>query len=145
MQAAGIKLQHVPYQGGAVAMQDLIAGRVQVFLEVTATSVGLHKDRKVRSLAVTGAKRAPSMPDIPTFTEDGYGKAEYYSWGGWVLPQCVPRLRCKKITEAFINACNDQAIRERYDHVGSEAPDKTVGRNSLENPIHAGTERNREE
>jgi tripartite-type tricarboxylate transporter receptor subunit TctC len=123
MQAAGVKFQHVPYQGGAVAMQDLIAGRVQVFFEVTATSVGLHKDGKVRALAVTGTERAPSLPDVPTFTEIGYGKAEYYSWGGWVMPRDTPAEVAQKVSDALADAGRDQTIRKRYDEVGSELLD----------------------
>ena len=68
---AGIKLSHIPYKGGGPAITDLLAGHVPTFFAVISTGVPHVQAGKVRALAVTGAKRAEAVPDVPTVAEAG--------------------------------------------------------------------------
>jgi tripartite-type tricarboxylate transporter receptor subunit TctC len=120
MQATGTKLTHVPYQSGAVAMQDLIAGRVNVYIDGTSVAIPLHKAGQIRILAVTGSARTDAAPDIPTMREAGFGPAEYYAWGSWVMPPKTPPEFARKVSEALLQATKDDAIRKRFDDVGVE-------------------------
>jgi tripartite-type tricarboxylate transporter receptor subunit TctC len=120
MQATGTKLTHVPYQSGAVAMQDLIAGRVNFYIDGTSIAIPLHKAGQIRILAVTGNARTPAASDIPTMREIGFGPAEYYAWGSWVMPPKTPPEYAKKASDAVLLAATDDGIRKRLDDVGVE-------------------------
>jgi tripartite-type tricarboxylate transporter receptor subunit TctC len=120
MQATGTKFTHVPYQSGAVAMQDLISGRVDFYIDGTSVGIPLHRDGKIRILAVTGNTRAEAVSEIPTMREAGFGNAEYYSWGAWVMPPSTPPEIAAKLSEATLRAARDDAIRKRLNEVGVE-------------------------
>jgi tripartite-type tricarboxylate transporter receptor subunit TctC len=120
MQATGTKLTHVPYQSGAVAMQDLVAGRVNVYIDGTSIGIPLHNTGQIRILAVTGSARTAAAPDIPTMREIGFGAAEYYAWGSWVMPPKTPAEFAKRVSDATLAATKDDGIRKRLDDVGVE-------------------------
>ena len=120
MQATGTKLTHVPYQSGAVAMQDLIAGRIGFYVDGTSIAIPLHKAGQIRILAVTGAARTAAAPDVPTMREIGFAQAEYYAWGGWVMPPKTPPEIARKVSDAALQAVQDDGIRRRFDEVGVE-------------------------
>src|SRR5438094_4997641 len=69
---AGIKMVHVPYRGSAPALNDIIAGHVDLFFDTLTTSVPLHQAGKLRILAVAGAERSNAIPDVPTIAESGF-------------------------------------------------------------------------
>ena len=81
---AGIDMVHVPYKGGAPATTDLIGGQVGVMFNNVITALPHVKTGKLRALAVTTPKRAPSLPDVPSVVEAGYAAAESGSWQGIV-------------------------------------------------------------
>jgi len=87
--AAGIKLFHVPYQGGGPALTALLGGQVHALASGPAPAVGQIKAGKVRALASWSSERLPLLPDIPTFRELGYD-AEFYIWSGVFAPAAVP-------------------------------------------------------
>jgi tripartite-type tricarboxylate transporter receptor subunit TctC len=120
MQATGTKLTHVPYQSGAVAMQDLIAGRVNFYIDGTSIALPLHRAGQIRILAVTGSTRTAAAPDLPTMREIGFGPAEYYAWGGWVMPPGTPPEFARKVSDAAMLAARDDGVRKRFDDVGVE-------------------------
>jgi tripartite-type tricarboxylate transporter receptor subunit TctC len=86
----GLSLNHVPYRGSAQATTDLIGGRVAVAIPGTAGMVGHVKAGRLRALAVTGAKRAPQLPDVPTLQEVGVTGYEAYVWMGLLAPKGTP-------------------------------------------------------
>lgn len=86
----GLKLNHVPYRGSAQATTDLLGGRVAVSIPGTAGMVGHIKAGKLRALAVTGARRSPQLPDVPTLQELGVAGYEAYVWMGLLAPKGTP-------------------------------------------------------
>jgi tripartite-type tricarboxylate transporter receptor subunit TctC len=88
---AGVDMTHVPYKGSAPAITDLIGGQVQVMFDNLPSSLQHIKAGKLRAIAVTSAKRAPALPDVPTIAESGLPGFEASSWFGIVAPTGTPR------------------------------------------------------
>ena len=88
---AGVNVLHVAYKGGAPAMQDLLGGQIQSMFQTAPESVGYMKDTKVRALAITGAKRSPLLPNLPTVAESGIPGYESSTWIGMVVPAQTPK------------------------------------------------------
>ena len=86
----GMKMNHVPYRGSGQATADLLGGQVQVSIPGTAGMVGHIKAGKLRALAVTGAKRSPQLPDVPTVMESGVPGYEAYVWMALLAPKGTP-------------------------------------------------------
>lgn len=89
-QEAGISITHVPYKGGAPALNDLLAGQVDLYFEAPATIVSQVQAGKLRALAVTGQKRMAALPNVPTVTEQGFPKLTLESWSAFVAPKGTP-------------------------------------------------------
>ena len=88
--AAGIKLFHVPYQGGGPAVTALLGGQVEALASGPAAAIGQIKGGKMRALAAWSDKRLALMPELPTFKELGYD-AEFYIWAGVFAPAATPQ------------------------------------------------------
>jgi tripartite-type tricarboxylate transporter receptor subunit TctC len=88
--AAGLKAQHVPFRGPAEALAEVVAGRIDYYFLPIAAGISLVQSGKLTALAVSTAKRAPLMPDVPTVAEAGYPGAEYLFWGGLFVPSKTP-------------------------------------------------------
>jgi len=89
-QEAGISITHVPYRGGAPALNDLLGGHVDLYFEAPATIVSQIQAGTLRPLAVTGRKRMASLPNVPTVTEQGFPKVTLESWSAFVVPKGSP-------------------------------------------------------
>ena len=88
---AGIDWVHVPYKGGAPAMTDFLAGQVEAFVAIVSTAVPYVKQGKVRALAVSGARRALALPDVPTVAESGWPQFESATSYSLIGPAHLPR------------------------------------------------------
>lgn len=88
--AAGVKLQMIPYKGGAQAMADLIGGQVQLSYQAPITSTPHLRSGRLRALGVTGEKRSQVLPDLPTMAEVGLKGAEMLSWQALFAPAGTP-------------------------------------------------------
>src|SRR3954462_15897458 len=88
--AAGIKLFHVPYQGGGPAVTALLGGQVEASAQGPAAAIGQIKGGKMRALAGWGTERLKLLPDLPTFKELGYQDVEFYIWSGVFAPAATP-------------------------------------------------------
>jgi tripartite-type tricarboxylate transporter receptor subunit TctC len=111
---------HVPYRGGGPAITDLIAGRVQLMFEsLNSIAPYIHTD-KIRALAVTGARRSPGYPDLPTVAEAGVPGYEAGTWSGVVAPANVPRPIVDKLNAAINRAINGQIFKARFAAIGDE-------------------------
>jgi tripartite-type tricarboxylate transporter receptor subunit TctC len=99
---AGMKMNHIPYRGSGQATTDLLGGRVQMSIPGMAGMLGNIRSGKLRALAVTSAKRAPQLPDVPTMAEAGVPGLEAYVWMGLLAPKGTPA--------PIINRLNEEAI-----------------------------------
>jgi len=86
----GLKMNHIPYRGSGQATTDLLGGQVMVSIPGTAGMVGHIKAGKLRALAVTGSRRSPQLPDVPTVMESGVPGFEAYVWMGLLAPKGTP-------------------------------------------------------
>jgi tripartite-type tricarboxylate transporter receptor subunit TctC len=117
---AGIKLTHIPYKGSSPALTDLVGGHVAIYFSSLPPAVGLLKEGKVRALAVTGAKRSPILPDVPTVAEaalPGYEAVLHY---GIVAPAGTPRAIIDKLSAALRAAVMSDELRSRLADDGAE-------------------------
>jgi tripartite-type tricarboxylate transporter receptor subunit TctC len=117
---SGTDIVHVPYRGGAAAINDLIAGRVQLMFE-SLNSIAPHaRSGTVRALAVSGARRSPGFPDLPTIAEAGVPGYAAPTWSGVIAPAGVPRPVVDKLNAAINRAIESQAFRDRFAMIGDE-------------------------
>jgi tripartite-type tricarboxylate transporter receptor subunit TctC len=116
----GTDIVHVPYRGGANAINDLIAGRVHLMFE-SLNSIAPHATAgTVRALAVSGARRSPAFPDLPTVAEAGVPGYEAPTWSGVIAPAGLPRPIVDKLNAAINRAIGSPAFRQRFAAIGDE-------------------------
>jgi tripartite-type tricarboxylate transporter receptor subunit TctC len=117
---SGTDIVHVPYRGGAAAINDLIAGRVHLMFE-SLNSIAPHaKAGTVRPLAVSGARRSPGFPDLPTVAEAGVPGYEAPTWSGVIAPAGVPRPIIDRLNAGINKAIESQTFRDRFASIGDE-------------------------
>ena len=117
---SGTDIVHVPYRGGAAAINDLIAGRVHLMFE-SLNSIAPHaKSDTVRPIAVSGARRSPGFPDLPTVAEAGVPGYEAPTWSGVIAPAGVPRPIIDKLNAGINKAIESQIFRDRFASIGDE-------------------------
>ncbi len=116
----GTRIVHVPYRGGALAIQDLMAGRVDVMFESLQSITPFAKAGKVRALAVTADHRSPAFPDLPTVAEAGVPGYAAATWTGVIAPAGVPRPIVDKLNLAINRAMTSDAFREKFAKTGDE-------------------------
>ncbi|HEX5958342.1 MAG TPA: tripartite tricarboxylate transporter substrate binding protein [Hyphomicrobiaceae bacterium] len=116
--AAGIKLFHVPYQGGGPAVTALLGGQVEASAQGPAAAIGQIRGGKMRALASWGTERLKLLPDIPTFKELGYD-AEFYIWSGVFAPAGTPAPVLGRLREAVRAAANSAEFRSAMDKVST--------------------------
>ena len=130
---AGVEMQHVPYKGGGPALNDVIGGQVPVFFGSVASTKQYVDSGKLNALAVTGKKRASSMPSVPTMAETGVPGYEVYEWNGIFAPAATPAPILIKLSDAISKVMQSPEVREKVLSLGgepfqgnSEAADKFI-------------------
>ena len=130
---AGVDMQHVPYKGGGPALNDVIGGQVPVFFGSVASTKQYVETGKLNALAVTGKKRASSMPNVPTMAEAGVSGYEVYEWNGIFAPAATPAPILIKLSDAIAKVMASSEVREKVLSLGgepfqgnSEAADKFI-------------------
>ncbi|HZS67694.1 MAG TPA: tripartite tricarboxylate transporter substrate binding protein [Burkholderiales bacterium] len=116
----GTEIVHVPYKGGAPAIADLIAGNVELMFESTNSIAPHVRAGRVRALAVTGTRRAHSLPEVPTMIEAGVPGYEVTAWSGVIAPAGLPRPVLERLNAAVNAAINEPATHTRLAEMGSE-------------------------
>ena len=116
--AAGIKLFHIPYQGGGPAVTALLAGQVEASPQGPAAAIGQIKAGKMRALASWGSERLKLLPDIPTFKELGYD-AEFYIWTGVFAPAATPPAVIQKLRAAVKDAATSEEFKAQMEKVST--------------------------
>jgi tripartite-type tricarboxylate transporter receptor subunit TctC len=117
----GTDIVHVPYKGGATAITDLIAGRVQLMFESLNSIAPFAHSGQVRALAVSGDHRSPAFPELPTIAEAGVPGYSAPTWSGVIAPAGVPRPIVDKLNAAINKAIRSPAMTTYYANVGDEA------------------------
>jgi tripartite-type tricarboxylate transporter receptor subunit TctC len=116
----GTEIVHIPYKGGAPAIADLISGQVQLMFESTNSIAPHVKAGRVRALAVTGERRAISLPEVPTLIEAGVPGYEVNAWSGIITTAGVPRPVLDKLNAAVNRAIVTPDTQARLAQLGSE-------------------------
>lgn len=116
----GSKMLHVPYKGGALAMNDLLGGQIQVMFANLPEANNQIKAGKLRALAVTGDQRNPQQPDVATFSENGFPTIDLKSWFGLFVPKGTPTAIVQKLSTDISAAVQDPAVQKRLKEIGSE-------------------------
>lgn len=111
---------HVPYKGGAPAMQDLLGGQVDATFMNINTGMPHFKGGKLRPLAITSTKRSPLLPDVPTMEELGFKDVTVYSWQAVALPKGAPAEARRKLHEGIVAVMAEPAVRQPLLDLGFE-------------------------
>ena len=113
---AGVKLTHVPYKGSGQATTDLLGGVVPVSFPGLAGMLGHIRAGKLRALAVTGDKRAPSLPEVPTLSEAGVPGYSAYVWMGLLAPKATPAAILERLQRETLAVLQTSEVRSYMDH-----------------------------
>jgi len=120
MARTGTTIVHVPYRGIADATKDLIGGTLQAMTASIPAALPLAADKRVRVLAVTGPKRIPQMPDVPSWQEQGVANAEVINYWGIVAPAGTPREVVARLNAEVRKVLAQPDVRERLEREGAE-------------------------
>lgn len=115
---AGINIMHIPYQGPAPALQDVLGGRVSMICDNFSNVVEQVRSGKLKALAVTAKTRNDQLPDVPSAAEAGYPDLEAGIWYGFVAPAATPKNIVEKLNKAFVDALHDPTVISRLKGVG---------------------------
>jgi tripartite-type tricarboxylate transporter receptor subunit TctC len=111
---AGVRFNHVPYSGTAPALNDLVAGHVDVFFDNIASSLSNHLAGTVRILAVCAEDRAPQLPDVPTTTEGGLGGVKATAWYAVMAPPGTPEALVARISADVVATVQRPEVQRRF-------------------------------
>jgi tripartite-type tricarboxylate transporter receptor subunit TctC len=116
----GTSIVHVPYRGGALAINDLVAGHVSLMFE-SLNSISPHaRSGEVRGLGVSGPRRSPAFPDLPTIAEAGVPGYDASTWSGVIAPAGLPKDVLAKLNAAVNRAITSPAFLARFGSIGDE-------------------------
>jgi tripartite-type tricarboxylate transporter receptor subunit TctC len=129
-QQTGIEMTHVPYKGSGQAIQDVLAGQVQVFISTPPSLMSHVQSGKLKALAVTGKARHPQMPQVPTAAEAGMTGFELESWVALYVPNGTPKEVVQKLSADVKRSMELPETKQRADAAGVEVryltPDNTT-------------------
>ena len=117
---AGIEMNHIPYKGGSVAIAELVGGQVVAYFGNVAEIVPQARAGRVRALAVSGLKRSPQLPEVPTVIEQGYPGFHAFTWNGILAPAKTPPAVVARVAKEIAAAVRDPGVIKRLDAIGVE-------------------------
>jgi tripartite-type tricarboxylate transporter receptor subunit TctC len=116
-----VELNHIPYNGSAPAMTDLIGGQIDMLFDNMPTALAQVKAGQVRALAVTSRERAPQLPDVPTLAESGLPDFEVRSFFALYAPRGTPEAQIRRINAAMNQVLQEPGVRQRLIDLGAQA------------------------
>lgn len=123
--AAGIDMVHIPYKGAAPALTDVVSGHASLYFTSPISAQSLVKAGRLRMVAVTSAKRSPSMPDVPTVAEAGFPDFDLASWWGMLAPAGVSRDILTRLHSETVKILNLPDVRQRLSSQGADVLSNT--------------------
>ena len=124
---ANVEMTHIPYRGGALAINDLLPGRVDVSFDNMPSIIGHVRAGAVRALAVTTKERVPVVPDLPTIAEAGVPGFDVSSWFGFFVPVRTPAEIIAKLNADTNAALAHASVKPRFDDLGATPRGTTPG------------------
>ncbi|MEN3346821.1 MAG: putative tricarboxylic transport rane protein [Bradyrhizobium sp.] len=121
---SGIKLQYVPYRGTGPALNDLVAGQIDIIVDQTSNSINQVRAGNIRAYAVTDSKRVANAQDVPTVDEAGLPGFHMTLWSGLWVPKGTPKEIVAKLNAAAVEALNDPAVQKQLENLGLQMPPK---------------------
>ena len=118
-------ITHIPYKGSGPALQDLMAGQVDIMFDGLGSSAGHIKNGRLRAIAVASEKRAPGFPDVPTTAEAGLPSYQVATWYGVFAPKGTPKDIVDRMAAEVQKALNAPEAKEMWASLGSETPTLT--------------------
>jgi tripartite-type tricarboxylate transporter receptor subunit TctC len=119
--SAGVQITHVPYKGSAPALVDLLGGRLTMMFDTVAQQTGNIAAGKVRALAVTGPKRSPLLPDVPTAQESGLKDYDVVIWFGVLAPAGTPLAVIDRLNREMVAVMSTEEMKKKMQADGAEA------------------------
>ncbi|WP_420225117.1 Bug family tripartite tricarboxylate transporter substrate binding protein [Pigmentiphaga litoralis] len=116
-----LDITHVPYKGGGAAMPDLLGGQVQMMVETIPNTLGAVKGGKLIALSTTGEKRSTSLPDVPTFAEQGLPKLTVNAWTGLFAPANLPPAIVTRLNSELAKIAKQPDYMDRIEKAGNVA------------------------
>lgn len=117
---AGIDVVHVPFKGIPEAITETISGRVQFFLSPLASALNLVREGRALAIGVSGVKRAPQLPELPTIAESGLPGYRFDYWYGMLAPAKTPRAVVEKLNREITGIMQSEDVRSRWSALGVE-------------------------
>jgi tripartite-type tricarboxylate transporter receptor subunit TctC len=116
----GVKMVHVPYRGAMPALNDVIAGHIDMFFDTLTTSVPMYRGAKVKILAVGSAERSPVIPEVPTIAESGFPGFRSVTWFAIVAPPGTPSALVEKINRDVVESLRRPEVKEKLQRMTLE-------------------------
>jgi tripartite-type tricarboxylate transporter receptor subunit TctC len=120
--ATGTSFQHIPYRGNAPALQDLVAGQIDLQIEPASNFYAQVKAGAIKAYAITSSARVSAAPDIPTTEEAGLPGFQAVLWYGLWVPKGTPKDIVAKLNAVMVECLADAAIKKRFDELGLAMP-----------------------
>jgi len=124
----GLKMVHVTYKGGPLAINDLLTGQIEMYFAGVPVALPFVKAGRIRALGVTGAKRSSVVPDVPTIAEAGVPGYEHILWGMLLVPAATPNDIVARLNREAVKVLEAADVRERYAGMGVEPAPSTPER-----------------
>jgi tripartite-type tricarboxylate transporter receptor subunit TctC len=124
----GLKMVHVTYKGGPQALGDVATGEVAMYFSGLPSALPFVKAGRVRALGVTGARRAPALPQIPTIAEAGVPGYEHILWSMLLVPAATSKDVIARLNDGALKALGSAEVRERYAGMGVDPTPSTPER-----------------
>lgn len=117
-----VDIAHIPYRGTAMAMQDMLGGRIDFMCDSVAAAQSQIQTNSVKAIAALGASRIPALPDLATATEQGMPQFVISPWHALFLPKGTPETIARRLSTAVSESLDTPSVRERLEAVGSVIP-----------------------
>jgi tripartite-type tricarboxylate transporter receptor subunit TctC len=125
-QSAGVNIMHIPYNGMAPAVTDVVAGNVDMMFAGVSSVLPFIRGDKLRALAVAGPRRLAQLPNVPTVAESGYPGFDVTSWYGVVAPAKTPPEVIRKLQQDIATVLRQESVRKKFEDQGVEPADTTT-------------------